>query len=187
MPRKHRALYDPAIARLEKEAHMPRLRWPAFIVLLMLGAALVAACGDDDDDDDDVRTATATATETATAAATATEDDHGGATVAVALSEWAVAPEVASAGHGETTFTVANEGAAPHELVVVRTDLGAEELPTDAGLVDESAVEVLGRTSQMAAGTTEQLTVDLEDGSYVLVCNIPGHYDLGMRVAFTVE
>jgi uncharacterized cupredoxin-like copper-binding protein len=30
------------------------------------------------------------------------------------------------------------------------------------------------------------LTVDLAAGSYVLLCNLPGHYESGMRTAFDV-
>jgi len=35
------------------------------------------------------------------------------------------------------------------------------------------------------AGTVT-FTVDLEAGTYQLVCNLPGHYEAGMHTVFTV-
>ncbi len=85
-------------------------------------------------------------------------------------------------------FSVANAGAAPHELVVIRTDLAADALPVEGGSVDEASgdLEVVGETQPFSANTTQTLRVDLEAGSYVLICNIPGHYEAGMQAAFTV-
>jgi uncharacterized cupredoxin-like copper-binding protein len=31
------------------------------------------------------------------------------------------------------------------------------------------------------------VTIDLTPGKYVLICNIAGHYVLGMRTGFTVD
>jgi uncharacterized cupredoxin-like copper-binding protein len=39
----------------------------------------------------------------------------------------------------------------------------------------------------ITAGSTRDLTVDLQPGRYVLVCNIPGHYKLGMHTALTAS
>jgi uncharacterized cupredoxin-like copper-binding protein len=45
----------------------------------------------------------------------------------------------------------------------------------------------------MEVGSSEDLTVDLDAGNYVLICNIwdedeqESHYQEGMRAAFTVE
>jgi uncharacterized cupredoxin-like copper-binding protein len=35
-------------------------------------------------------------------------------------------------------------------------------------------------------GATPKLTIDLDAGSYVLICNVAGHYRQGMRTSFTV-
>ena len=55
----------------------------------------------------------------------------------------------------------------------------AEHVLTQAG------ERLLGKASA-GDGATEELTVDLEAGSYVLVCNIPAHYRQGMSTPFTV-
>jgi uncharacterized cupredoxin-like copper-binding protein len=121
----------------------------------------------------------------------------GGETVDVTLQEFAVGVDPASVSAGEVTFSVTNEGPDDvHEFVVIRTDLGPTELPTDEnGAVDEAGggMEVVDEIEDMEVGSSEDLTVDLDAGNYVLICNIwdedeqESHYQEGMRAAFTVE
>ena len=82
---------------------------------------------------------------------------------------------------------MANDGALEHEFVVVRSDLAVDALPQAGGAVDESQIEVVGRIEQWPGGETKEATFSLTAGSYVLICNIPGHYQLGMRAAFRVQ
>jgi uncharacterized cupredoxin-like copper-binding protein len=88
---------------------------------------------------------------------------------------------------GATTFEVANVGAIAHEFVVIRTDLAADALPVTGNAVDLSALDVIADSDEFAAGTGGTVTADLLEGSYVLICNVPGHYGLGMRTALTVS
>jgi hypothetical protein len=123
----------------------------------------------------------------------------GGGTVAVTLQEFSVLPESDTASAGEVTFEATNEGPNdPHELVVIRTDLAPDALPTtEEGGVDEEGegIEVIGEIEEFPVGETESATFDLEAGSYVLICNIveeedgelESHYVEGMRTAFAVE
>ena len=129
----------------------------------------------------------------------------GGRTVGMTLQEWAVVPDASSVAAGEVTFDIANTGEETHEFVVIQTDLGALDLPTaEDGSVDEEAedLEVIDEVEDIAAGDEATLTVDLEAGHYVLVCNIveeememeememehdPSHFQSGMRADFTVE
>ncbi len=145
------------------------VRSRVFVALLALGVALIvaAACGDDDD-----------AGETPTAPAT---------TVDVGLQEFSVNPAQDIADAGTLTFTVSNNGTEDHTFLVIKTDLEPDALPTAANQVDEAQLDVRVSIPEFAAGPTPQVSVDLEAGSYVLICNVPGHYDLGMRAAFTVE
>jgi len=139
----------------------------------MLGIVLFAACGDDD------------------------EEDGGANEIGVTLQEWSVIPDAASAETGEVTFNVENVGPDDvHELVIVKTELDADNLPTaDDGSVDEegAGMEVIDEIEDIPVGETQTLTVDLEAGAYVLICNIydededEAHYEEGMRTAFTVE
>ncbi len=79
---------------------------------------------------------------------------------------------------------------------MIRTDLAPDALPTNEnGSVNEEGegVEAIDEIPEFPPGETQSLTLDLEAGNYVLICNIyteseqESHYQEGMRVAFTVE
>lgn len=115
-------------------------------------------------------------------------------TVDVKLQEWAVLPASPTVRTGGVTFNVANAGPDwAHELVVVKTDLAVEDLPTKAGgSFDEAGagVTIIGEAENVAVGGSESVTLDLGPGKYVLLCNIIEdiriHYQLGMRTPFEV-
>jgi uncharacterized cupredoxin-like copper-binding protein len=94
-----------------------------------------------------------------------------------------------SGSSGEVTFDIRNDGPSMHELVVIRTDLPEAELPTSKGVVDEGAdgVEIVKEKEDIAANASASLTVDLEAGAYVLICNLPAHYQSGMHATFSVS
>ncbi|HEV8683545.1 MAG TPA: hypothetical protein VGS09_12355 [Actinomycetota bacterium] len=118
-------------------------------------------------------------------------------TVSVTVQEFSVIPAQDSAPAGSVTFDVENTGPNDtHEFVVIKTDLAPDALPTDengAVLEEGEGMEVIDEIEDIAVGDTPSLTVDLEAGSYVLICNIydeeeqEAHYQEGMRTAFTVE
>jgi uncharacterized cupredoxin-like copper-binding protein len=164
--------------RLE-DPTMHNFRFPLLVTLLLFGALAFTACGGDDDDD--------AAAPTAAATEAAGGDDHADS-VEVTLTDFAIALS-ASEAHGDAPieFVVANAGAAPHNFLIVETDLAADALPVESGAVDEGQVDVVGRIAQFDANSSQTETFSLDAGSYVLICNIPGHYQLGMTIAFTVE
>lgn len=114
----------------------------------------------------------------------------GATTVAVELAEYTVAADPAEASSGDVTFAVSNVGTLVHEFVVIATASAPDALPTDeAGDVDETAegIDVVVEIEDLAAEGADDLTIALEPGPYVLICNIPTHYGLGMRTGFTVS
>ncbi|MEZ4504041.1 MAG: plastocyanin/azurin family copper-binding protein, partial [Dehalococcoidia bacterium] len=134
-------------------------------------------------------TSEATAEASATEAMTATAGGAEGAIGVDLTDAWEVNPSADSTAAGSVTFTANNTGVQPHELVVVKTDLGPTELPVEGGVVAEEGegYEIVGKTEQIPGGGNADLTVDLEAGAYLLICNVPGHYQLGMTTAFTVN
>ncbi len=70
------------------------------------------------------------------------------------------------------------------------TDLAPDALPLGPdGNVDENGagVEHVTEQADFPAGNTKTLDANLPAGSYVVICNLPGHYKQGMRQAFTVR
>ena len=91
---------------------------------------------------------------------------------------------------GSHTVALTNNGKVDHELLLFRTDLAANALPTDKdGNVNEDSPLLHGALDSGAglkAGGTQSLPVKLQPGHYVAACNLPGHYRLGMRLDITV-
>ena len=106
------------------------------------------------------------------------------ASIDVALASFSVTPSPQSVAPGSVTFDAVGGF---HQLTVIRTDLAPDALPQSGNTVDLSGLDVIGATSVLAAGETAQLSADLTAGNYVLICNVPSHYDSGMRAAFTVS
>jgi uncharacterized cupredoxin-like copper-binding protein len=143
-------------------------------------AVLAAACGDDGEEAEGQPTAGA---------------EPEATTIGVSLIEWGVVPDEMSAPAGTVTFEVTNEGEMEHEFVIVRSDAGLADLPVaEDGAVDEAQVEVVGEIEEMAPGSTESASFDLEPGNYILICNlveemegeVHRHYQQGMRIPFEV-
>jgi uncharacterized cupredoxin-like copper-binding protein len=87
---------------------------------------------------------------------------------------------------GKTTITFKNVGTKVHEVVVLKTDTPAGNLKVGANHeVSEDAS--VGEDSETDPGKTKSTTINLQPGSYVLVCNIERHYEKGMYAPFTVS
>jgi uncharacterized cupredoxin-like copper-binding protein len=153
----------------------------AGVLILLIGS--LSACGGDDETD-----AEGTGGDTSTPAA--------GESVDVTLQEFAIATVPSAAAAGPVTFNVSNVGPDDtHEFVVISTDLPATDLPTEKnGSVSEDAegMEVVDELEDVAVDTDQTLSVDLDAGNYVLICNIydaaehESHYQEGMRTSFIV-
>ena len=104
--------------------------------------------------------------------------------VAGTEKEWAI--EISSSLHeaGTTTFNLQNLGTIAHEFLVVRSDKSATELlaSVDAGTnrIDEEQLNVIDEQPEYDPGVPGMVTVNLEAGHYVVMCNIAGHYNAGM-------
>jgi uncharacterized cupredoxin-like copper-binding protein len=102
--------------------------------------------------------------------------------------EWEVDVDSMAAEAGTVNFTITNDGTIGHEFLIVKTDIAPGEIPVDGDHFpeDASGIEVIDEIGEFKKGTTEELTVTLEPGSYQLVCNLPDHYDNGMFLGFEV-
>jgi hypothetical protein len=92
---------------------------------------------------------------------------------------------------GPIALVVGNRGPSPHELVVFRTKLplGALPLGSDGNVNEDSPKleKVADSGTNIASGKSRTLYAILTPGSYVFICNLPGHYRLGMHAALVVQ
>jgi len=130
---------------------------------------------------------------------------HGAAPIDVVLGDsgptgpMTLVPFDSSAPAGDITFRVKNLGTVEHEMIILKTDTPFDQLPvadagdppapvtTGADKVDEA--NNVGETGDpnLQPGDTRTFTANLTAGNYVLVCNLGGHYQMGMRAPFTVQ
>jgi hypothetical protein len=103
---------------------------------------------------------------------------------------------------GRQVLEVANEGTAEHEVVVLRTQADADEIPVGLHGVSPSMAGRLiigedhaaaGHTHRpgvvlgLLPGTSRRYQVELGPGRYVVLCQTANHYLTGERMSFEVR
>ncbi len=90
---------------------------------------------------------------------------------------------------GKVTFNVTNTSQTlVHEFVVVRSDKPVESMlyNEDEKEIKEDALEGVNEIEDIDPGKSGTLTVTLQPGSYILLCNKAGHFKAGMVNRLTV-
>jgi uncharacterized cupredoxin-like copper-binding protein len=121
-------------------------------------------------------------------AAGCSSDSDGG--ISATEDDFTITLDPTTATAGEVTFDIQNDAGQTHEFVVFQTDLDEDALPVgDDGDVDEEGegVTPVDEVEDIAGGSSASLTVNLDAGSYVVICNLPAHYGQGMHAALTVS
>lgn len=91
---------------------------------------------------------------------------------------------------GVVTFQVINASKTTiHEMILSPAADPTKPLPFNANesRVDAEKAEHLGEVSELDIGKTGALTVTLKPGTYLIYCNIPGHYMSGMWTTISVK
>ena len=108
----------------------------------------------------------------------------------VTLSDFRVQPTATAVAAGNVTFQIANAGKVQHELLIFRSDLAPSAYPMKGGNIDEEAAGItkVSDGDNLDPGTSQTRTVDLsQPGTYLFVCNLPGHFKAGMYSVVTVK
>lgn len=155
-------------------------------VLFIVGSLAVIACGGGGNGDDNGGGSSGSGN-----TVSISMDDQGGT--------YTMATSPSSVAAGSVTFDIENVGLIAHEFKVVKlNDAGMAadlaDLPTEAGLISESGNMVDGvgtilgslLEADLPADSSDELTLNLDAGEYMLLCNVATHYQLGMWAEFTV-
>ncbi|WP_245267803.1 sulfocyanin-like copper-binding protein [Rhizobium sp. 2MFCol3.1] len=89
---------------------------------------------------------------------------------------------------GEVIFKVHNDAMTEeHEMVLVKLKAADQQIPIiqSKHRVDEKQLKSLGEVSDLKPGADGTLKAKLAPGSYLLLCNIKGHYEAGMHAVLT--
>ncbi len=107
--------------------------------------------------------------------------------VIVDLKEYSITLSVASVKAGIVKFGIRNNGAMVHDFDLIKTDLASDKLPIDGGAAKAKGDGLVKQMINIAAQRSTTLSADLAPGHYVIICNVAGHYQLGMRTELKVE
>jgi manganese oxidase len=94
----------------------------------------------------------------------AASGEEGSEVVDVTLGDLFIEPAMIHAPAGTVTFRITNDGGTQHNFVI----------------------EGAGSTEMIESGDSAELTVDLEEGTYPVICAVPGHADGGMKAELMV-
>jgi uncharacterized cupredoxin-like copper-binding protein len=114
-------------------------------------------------------------------------DSSMGESIGSDEKDFSITLDTSTTQAGEVTFNISNAGPSTHEFVVVKSDLAPDALPVSDGVVEEDALDAIGEQEDIAANTSTDLTLTLDAGSYIVICNLPGHYEQGMYAGLTVS
>lgn len=109
-------------------------------------------------------------TGTATPAPATSGEASATTEVQATLREWAIDLSQQEVPAGKIRFTVTNQSRMAHNLTITN----------DSGTID--------KTSNFTSSDGPQtLEVDLQPGTYTLICDLPGHAQRGQRIELTVK
>lgn len=82
---------------------------------------------------------------------------------------------------GETIFSVKNDAVSEeHEMIVIKLKSVDQKIPMMKGKdrIDEAKLKSMGEAGDLKPGATGELKANLKPGTYLVLCNIKGHYSV---------
>jgi uncharacterized cupredoxin-like copper-binding protein len=108
--------------------------------------------------------------------------------VAATVDDYSVQLDQSQTQSGNVAFRIQNTGKVVHEFVILKSDRAHDALPTKGNEVEEDGTGgVVDEVEDIEPGATAKLTANLKPGNYVLICNLPQHYALGMHAGLSVR
>ena len=107
--------------------------------------------------------------------------------VYIDMSDFKIAADHPAIAAGHVVIGIRNHASTAHELKVIKTDLAPDQLPVDPATAKVTEDGKVGELLNIAGGASRKLVLELTPGKYVLICNVAGHYQLGMHAALEVR
>ena len=106
--------------------------------------------------------------------------------LAVVLRDYKVELSAPTVKAGKVRIGVKNSGGMVHQFDLIKTDLAPDKLAIEGGAKAKED-GLVKQVLDIAIGKVVVVTADLAPGNYLIICNVSGHYQLGMRAALKVE
>jgi len=107
----------------------------------------------------------------------------------MAMATMGITLDPAEVPAGEIKFQISNDSQSFYHNVTISA-VADPSLPLpyldDQAMVDVEALDVVARSRDLGLRERETVTATLTPGTYVLYCNIAGHYVMGMWTLLTV-
>lgn len=106
--------------------------------------------------------------------------------VNVGLADFTLTLDKSSVAAGPVDFVVDNAGPSVHEIEVFAGATDGAPLQVDSSVADTTGLDLVDEVEDILPGSTATITLNLTAGTYLVICNLPGHYEHGMRQYLTV-
>lgn len=107
--------------------------------------------------------------------------------VIVDMKDYSITLSTATVNAGVVKFGIRNSGGMPHQFDLIKTDLAADKLPIDTANAKAKEDGLVKQILNIGPGKVTTASADLQAGHYAVICNVAGHYQLGMRADLTVQ
>ena len=109
--------------------------------------------------------------------------------VTITAKEFQFIPSEIKVNSGNTKFVLVNNGIGEHELVVYEASkhniIEKAELAEDEETIENNILFEIEEVQARESG--ESYVMNLTEGSYVIACHVPGHFNAGMKGTLQVE
>ena len=105
----------------------------------------------------------------------------------VDLKEYSITLNTSTLKAGVVKIGIRNLGTMVHDFDLIKTDLPFDKLPVDNAAAQVKLDGLVRQMQNISPNRVTTLEVNLAAGGYVIMCNVAGHYQLGMRAALKVE
>lgn len=110
--------------------------------------------------------------------------EAGSTVISTTVDDDSIGLDPQTADASAVSFEITNGGSVVHEIEVFA---GSQtDLPVGLGLADTTGLSLVDEVEDIIPGGSVTLNLDLEPGDYVIICNLPGHYQLGMVNSLSV-
>jgi len=114
-------------------------------------------------------------------------DASNAARIAVELADDSITLDPGEVGAGRVVFDTLNVSTGlVHEIEVFEGGSAGAILPVDNTVADTNGLRLIDEVEDVVPGASASLAMDVRPGTYLIICNLPGHYTSGMWAYLTV-